>query len=75
MKLNGEQHTFFLGKYPDMNGQKKDLIIRQGNVGIWANNEILAQRNTGENYYEVVVSRKIISAILEAAKTSPEPIG
>jgi hypothetical protein len=69
MKLNGEEHTFYIGKYPDMKGQKKDLIIRQGHVGTWANNEILPQRNTGESYYEVIVSRKIIPAILEAAKT------
>lgn len=70
MKLNGEEYTFYVGKYPDMKGHKKDLIIRQGNVGTWANNEILPQRNTGESYYEVVVSRKIIPVILDAAKTS-----
>lgn len=70
MKLNGEEYTFFVGKYPDMKGRKKDLIIRQGHVGTWANNEILAHRNTGESYYEVVVNRKVIPAILEAMKIS-----
>jgi hypothetical protein len=74
MKLNGKQHTFIVNKYSDMNGQKKDLIIPKESVGIWTKNKLLAQRDTGEHYYEVVISRKIISAILEAAIPSPEPI-
>jgi hypothetical protein len=69
MKLKNEEYTFYVGKYPDLKGQKKDLIIRQGHVGTWANNEILPQRNTGESYYEVIVSRKLIPEILDAAKT------
>ena len=68
MKLNGEDYTFYVGKYPGMKGQKKGLIIRQGYAGTWPNNEILPQRNAGESYYAVIVSRKIISSVLEAAK-------
>jgi len=49
--------------------------MRQGDDGIWAHNTVLPQRNTGVNFYEIVVSQKIISTILEAAKTSPKPTG
>lgn len=67
LKFNGSDYTFYVGKYPDVKGQMKDLIIRAGQIGTWANNEIQPHRNTGESYYEVVVNRKVIPIILEAA--------
>lgn len=70
MKLNGENYTFHVGKYPDAKGQKKDLVIREGNVGVWENNQIQPERSTEESYYEVVVNRKVIPLVLDAAKSS-----
>ena len=66
---------FFLGQISEYERPEKDLIMRQGDDGIWAHNTVLPQRNTGVNFYEIVVSQKIISTILEAAKTSPKPTG
>ena len=62
MKLNGQQYLFHVGQYPDTRGRKKDLIVREGKVGLWKDSEIHAD---DEVYYEVVVNRKVIPLVLE----------
>ena len=65
MKLNGEQYLFHVGQYPDTNGRKKDLIIREGKVGIWKDSEIHEDPDSDEVYYEIVVNRKVMPLVLE----------
>jgi hypothetical protein len=66
MKLNGKQYLFHIGQYPDTNGRKKDLIIREGRVGIWKDSQAHEDPDTEEVYYEVVVNRKVTPLVLEA---------
>ena len=66
MKLNGKQYLFHVGQYPDTNGRKKDLIIREDKVGIWKDSQVHEDPNSDEAYYEVVVNRKVIPLALEA---------
>lgn len=66
MKLNGKQYLFHVGQYPDTNGHKKDLIIREGEIGVWENSQIHEDPDSDEVYYEVVVNRKVIPLVLEA---------
>ncbi|MFK7863520.1 MAG: hypothetical protein AB8B95_04750 [Pseudohongiellaceae bacterium] len=68
VKLNGEDYVFHVGSYPDAKGKKKDLVIREGYTGTWENDQILPDRNSDLSYYEVVVNRKVVPAILDAAK-------
>lgn len=65
MKLNGKQYLFHVGQYPDTNGRKKDLIIREGQVGIWKDSQVLEDPDSDEAYYEVVVDRKVTALVLE----------
>ena len=65
MKLNGKQYLFHAGQYPDTNGRKKDLIIREGRVGLWKNSEIHENPDSDEVYFEVIVNRKVIPLVLE----------
>lgn len=67
MKLNGKQYLFHVGQYPDMNGRKKDLIIREGCVGIWKDSQVHENPDSDEVYYEVVVNRKVTPLVLETA--------
>ena len=66
MMLNGKQHTFHVGQYPDTNGRNKDLIIREGKVGLWRNSQIQEDTDGEESYYEVVVNRKVSTLVFEA---------
>ncbi len=65
MKLNGKQYLFHVGQYPDTKGRKKDLIIREGKVGVWKNSEVHEDEDSDEVYYEVVVNRKVSPLVLE----------
>ena len=65
MKLNGKEYLFHVGQQLDTNGRKKDLIIREGKVGIWKDLQVHEDSDTDEVYYEVVVNRKVTSLVLE----------
>jgi hypothetical protein len=65
MKLNGKEYLFHVGQYSDTNGRKKDLIIREGKVGIWKDVQVHEDPETDEVYYEVVVNRKVTPLVLE----------
>jgi hypothetical protein len=65
MKLNGKEYLFHVGQYLDTNGRKKDLIIREGKVGIWKDLQVHGGPDTDEVYCEVVVNRKVTSLVLE----------
>ena len=65
MKLNGKDYLFHIGQYPDVNERKKDLIIREGKVGIWRDLQIQEDEDSDESYFEVVVNRKVISLLLD----------
>ena len=66
MKLNGKDYLFHVGTYPDVNGRKKDLVIREGKVGLWRDSEVHDDPDSDDPYYEVVVNRKVIPLVLEA---------
>lgn len=66
MKLYGRQYLFHVGQYPDTNGRKKDLIIREVKVGIWKDPQVHEDPDTDGVYYEVVVNRKVTPLVLEA---------
>jgi hypothetical protein len=65
MKLNGKQYLFHVGQYPDTGGRKKDLIIREGTVGLWKDSQVQENPESDEVYYEVVVNRKVTPLVLE----------
>ena len=72
MKLNGKEYLFHVGQYPDVNGRKKDLVIREGKIGIWQDSEILDDPDSDESYYEVVVNRKVLPLVMEAVSKKQE---
>lgn len=65
MKLNGVEYLFHYGQYPDTKGRKKDLVIREGKIGLWQGSQVIEDPDAQESYYEIVVNRKVLSLILE----------
>ncbi len=65
-KLNGKEYLFHVGQYPDVNGRKKELVIREGKIGLWMDQEIHDDPDSDESYYEVVVNRKVLSLIADS---------
>ncbi len=68
MKLNGKEYLFHVGQYPDVNGRKKDLVIREGKIGLWKDQEIHDDPDSNDSYYEVVVNRKVLTLIADSLK-------
>ncbi|MDA1369222.1 MAG: hypothetical protein O2971_00465 [Proteobacteria bacterium] len=66
IKLNGKDYLFHVGQYPDVSGRKKDLVIREGQIGIWRDSQIHEDPDSKEVYYEVVVNRKVLPLVLES---------
>ncbi len=66
MKLNAKEYLFHVGQYPDVNGRKKDLVIREGKIGLWKDNEVHDDPESTDSYYEIVVNRKVLPLVLEA---------
>ena len=73
--LNAKDYLFHVGQYPDANGRKKDLVIREGKVGLWRDSEIHEDPDSDESYFEVVVNRKVLPLVLESTiRKQPENI-
>lgn len=70
MKLNNTEFLFHVGQYPDAKGRSKDLVIREGKVGLWQDEAIRENHESDESYYEVVVNRKVLPLVLDAVKRS-----
>lgn len=72
IKLNDRDYLFHVGQYPDAKGRKKDLVIREGKIGLWKDNTVLDDPDSDESYYEVVVNRKVIPLVLDALARKQE---
>lgn len=65
LKLNGKECIFYTGQYPDVQGKKHELVVREGQVGLWKSERIDENPDSDEKYYEVVVNRKVITLVLD----------
>ena len=70
VKLGEGVHTMFVGKFPDITGKIRDLVIREGEVRLWENDAPLPESSSGEVFYEVLPHSKIASQVLEFARQS-----
>ena len=63
VKINGDTIVLHVGKYPDISGRMHDLVIREGQVGLWQNDAPVPNYQSDERFYEVVTNRKLISQV------------
>jgi hypothetical protein len=67
VEIDSTSTTFLYGIYPDMEGKKRELVLRQGRVGTWRNNTIQDPETDAAYFYEVVTNSKVISKVLKSA--------
>ena len=70
VKLAEGVHTMFVGKFPDITGKMRDLVIREGEVKVWEDDAPLPESRSDEVFYEVLPHSKIASQVLEFARQS-----
>lgn len=71
VKINGEQTTLHVGKYPDTLGKNHDLVIREAQVGLWRDNAPVEGHTSDDRFFEVVTNRKLISQITNQGLQNP----
>ncbi len=67
-KSGGVEESFFVGQYPDVLGKKRDIVIRQGKVGLWQPGSVPTSADTGRVYYEVLPNSKFSGQIAELSR-------
>lgn len=60
--IAGKEEVFYYGEYPDTVGKKRNLVIREGQVGLWKNDSI-QPHDIDERFYEVVTNAQITATI------------
>lgn len=68
VKIGDATQTFHVGQFPDMAGKGRDLVVREGTVGVWRDNCMQPGQSSGETFYEVLPNSKIASRVLELAR-------
>ena len=63
VKINGSPVVLHLGKYPDVSGKSHDLLIREGEVGLWQDDGPVPGYTSDDRFFEVVSNRKLIAQI------------
>lgn len=70
LRINERPETLLVGKYPDTKGKERDLVIREGRVGILRNDIAEPGDEDAEVFHEVVMNPKIVSHVLEMMRKS-----
>lgn len=70
-KSGNSEHVFHVGQYPDVVGKQRDLVVREGRVGLLANDIVDAEADTGLIYYEVLPNSKFAAQIVELSRKKP----
>lgn len=58
------EESFFVGQYPDVAGKQRNIVVRQGRVGRWKDDAVVAGARTSQFFYEVLPNSKFASRIV-----------
>lgn len=67
LKTGDTTETMFVGKFPDLQGKERDLVIREGRVGRWQGGKVAEERGD-EVFYEVLPNSKLASQVIDLSK-------
>ena len=67
VKLGDRSEAFYVGRFPDVNGADRDLIIRDGAVGVWKDDTVTLGSDASERFYEILPNSKFATQILDVA--------
>lgn len=67
IKIGLNSETMFVGRFPDVAGKERELVIREGVVRGWHNGEVVDTSEL-EHFYEVLPNSKLASQVLEVAR-------
>ncbi|MCB1644605.1 MAG: hypothetical protein KDI36_04090 [Pseudomonadales bacterium] len=65
VRLADHHETFYVGKFPDMQGKERELVIRQGYMHLWEDERIVRREDEKQVFYEVLPHSRLASQVLE----------
>ncbi|MEM7364650.1 MAG: hypothetical protein AAF525_11540, partial [Pseudomonadota bacterium] len=70
VKMGESQAIMFVGKYPDVAGKERDLVIREGRIGQWHDEGAYPAGEDADVFYEVLPRSRVSNQVLEIARKS-----
>jgi hypothetical protein len=67
VRSGDKSETVYVGKFPDMQGKERYLVIREGRIGLWKNDEVKDNSQSTEVFYEVLPNNKFANQIINLA--------
>lgn len=61
--------TMFVGRFPDVRGKDRDLVIREALIGTWQDDQVSPGIEGGPCFYEVLPNSKRASQVLELVRS------
>ena len=68
VKSRGKNETVYVGKFPDVQGKERHLVIRRGVVGLWRNDTALLNPGADAVFYEVLPNTKFANRVIALAE-------
>jgi len=69
VRSGNKSETVYVGRFPDMLGKERSLVIREGVVGLWKGDEVVANPGSTAVFYEVLQNTKFANEIINLAET------
>lgn len=67
LKISDETETMFFGKFPDVQGKERELVIREGKVGRWHDGNVIPGAGN-QVFYELLPNSKLSRQVSDLAK-------
>ncbi len=72
IKSSDRNETMFVGKFPDVAGKERHLVIREGHVGLWKNETAMTNDQSEARFYELLPNSKLAGQIVSLAEKKSE---
>jgi hypothetical protein len=66
LKVSGAAETMYVGKFPDVQGKERELVVREGVTGQFAGGKVSGR--DGAPFYEVLPNSKLARQVLEHSR-------
>lgn len=68
IKSGGRNETVNVGKFPDVQGKQRYLVVREGVIRLWRGNKIVKNPGPSALFYEVLPNTKFANQIISLAE-------
>jgi hypothetical protein len=69
VRSGDKSETVHVGKFPDVQGKERYLVIREGVIGLWKGDEVIENPESTAVFYEVLPNTKFANQIINLAET------